>query len=178
MDGPTLVNDESNAASQVVYCNMDEQAGGWTLVGYHANNRPWKTVATVSPDASHTLGAGLMADLFWQQVKETATTGMMFIDDEGNVSKINIDALNNATCVNPLTALESLVNSTDASHPIFLTNDSLCDLSYETRSAVVLQSDSETGVSLYKGTDDVFEVWPYEGNESSGSHDGMWIFIK
>ncbi len=178
VDGPALGEDESNAASQVVYCNMDEQGGGWTLVGYHTNHRAWKIVATVSPDASHTLGAGLMADIFWQQVKETATTGMMFIDDAGNVSKINIDAINNATCVNPFDDIESLINLTNNSHPIFLTNDSQCDLTYETRSAVVLQEDSAVGVSLYKGTDNVFEVWPYDSNESSGSHDGMWIFIK
>jgi len=178
VDGPTEPDTEANASQQVVYCNMDELNGGWTLVGYHANNQPWKMVTTVSPDASHALGAGLLADPFWNLVKGAASDGMMFVDDAGNVSLISASTLNNATCVNPLSDINSLINVESDTHAIFLTNDSACDLTYETRSSVVLKSNSDEGINLLKGTDDVFELWPYGESQSKSFHDGMWIYIK
>ncbi len=178
VDGPTDPDSEANATQQVVYCNMDELNGGWTLVGYHADNQPWKMVTTVSPDASHALGAGLLADPFWNLLKGTVTEGMMFVDDAGNVSKISVSALNAATCVNPLNDISSLINVETDTHAIFLTNDSLCDLTYETRSSAVLKSNSDEGINLIKGTDDIFELWPYGESQSKDSHDGMWIYIK
>ncbi len=178
VDGPNLADSEANSDQQVVYCNMDEQDGGWTLVGYHGDNLPWKQVSTVSPDASHTLGSGMLADPFWNVVKGTVTQGIMFIDDAGNVSTISAATLNNASCINPVTDIDSLVNSEESIHPLFLTNDTLCDFNDNSRSSLVLQSNSDEGINLINYSDDVFELWPYAQSESKEFHDGMWIYIK
>ena len=178
VDGPSESDSEANYDQQVVYCNMDVLDGGWTLVGYHGDNLPWKTVATVSPDASHTLGSGMLADPFWNQLKTTLSEGMMFIDDAGNISTISASTLDSASCVDPISDLDSLVNTDGDSHTLFLTNDPQCDLSDESRSSLILQSDSEGGINLINGGDDIFELWPYSENQSMNFHDGMWIFIK
>lgn len=164
-------------------CEMDHLGGGWTLIAHHKDGLD--DIAIASPLTANELG--VISNTHWHAIKSSMTTGMMFIDEYGNVSKLSKSKLDNANCVSPNEV-------TDLSHPplafdtavIWQDETSGCSLSGLDYSFVSLSIESTSrgdnytsiGAALYQNSIK-FDIWPYFNSQYSGAEqDSLFYYVK
>jgi hypothetical protein len=161
-----------------VYCDMSREGGGWTLYAYHTDGIKVFEVENVTITEP-----GVMQGERWRAVRDNMTTGMMFVDEFGKVSRINLDRLNEASCQlvqNP----SSLLPIEGSSSHIWHDEDNGCAVNGQDYSMVLLEDSTyssyrSAGASLIQQSEIKFDVWGYQGYDSSaGLQNELYYFIK
>jgi len=168
-----------------VYCDMTNEGGGWTLYGRHADG-----IAIVNEVEAVTLTEyGVMKNERWIALRNGITTGMLFVDELGNISTMAKDKLLSANCqsINDIDDLSSPKNNTspvDTNRKYILWNEVGCDGTGGDYTNIQLLGDTTsnydiTGASLWQGSALKFDIWPYSSSFSSYSEqDELLYFIK
>lgn len=173
----TLDFDGSGPLTAVnVYCDMDNEGGGWTQFAYHADGLPERQVTDTMDGQNY----GILSAAHWRFLIENMRDGMMFIDEFDNVSRMTATTLNNANCRKP-----SDVQSLDETPLLYLyiNENSGCGVSGVDYSLIHLSLGSASagtiaGASLYQVSSVKFEVWPYPVDWSYGLQDELHYFIR
>lgn len=161
-----------------VHCDMSREGGGWTLYAYHTDGIKVFEVENVTITEP-----GVMQGERWRAVRDNMTTGMMFVDEFGKVSRINLDRLNEASCQlvqNP----SSLLPIEGSSSHIWHDEDNGCAVNGRDYSMVLLEDSTyssyrSAGASLIQQSEIKFDVWGYQGYDSSaGLQNELYYFIK
>ncbi len=76
------------------WCEMTLQGGGWTLFTYYKIGNAIVTVDPVDPGGAF----GVAIDTHWVALRNAMTDGMMFVDDDGAVSRITAAVLRSGNC--------------------------------------------------------------------------------
>lgn len=160
-----------------VYCDMTHQGGGWTLFAYHTDGIKVFEVENVTITET-----GVLQGERWRAIRDNITTGMMFIDEFGKVSRIDLDRLNEASCQlvqNP----SSLLPIEGSSSHVWHDEDSGCNVGGRDYSMVILEDSTYTsyrtaGASLYQWSEIKFNVWGYPSDVSYSYQNEMYYYIK
>ncbi|WP_462156135.1 fibrinogen-like YCDxxxxGGGW domain-containing protein [Pseudoalteromonas piscicida] len=161
-------------------CEMDVNGGGWTLVAHHKDGL--ESIVTSSPVTASE--PSVLSSEQWLAVRNSMSTGMMFIDEHSKISFINESKLNSGNCV-------ALSQSNDLSQPIVPfdtgvlwqnegTGCSLSGLDYSFISLSVKSTsrgDSymRAGSSLYQHNVK-FDLWPYSNGVYSGYEQNTLLY--
>lgn len=159
-----------------VYCDMDNQGGGWTQFAYHADGLPSREVTNTMDGQQY----GVLSDAHWRYLVENMRDGMMFIDEFDNVSMMSKPTLDTASCRKP-TDVQSLNES--ALLYLYINENSGCGVSGVDYSLIHMSLGSATagtiaGASLYQISTVKFDVWPYPVDWSYGIQDELHYFIR
>lgn len=149
------------------YCDMTTNGGGWTLYANHKTQTVALEVDSVKPTE-----LGVSKAERWNALKTNMTQGMMFIDENNNVTYINKHKLTRSDiCLNihdvdKLTGIE------------FIWNEEIsgCSVSGSDYSLIPLRS-SAYGTSLHQQGNIKFDTWPY-GSATYSPNSDLLYFIK
>ncbi|WP_462163460.1 fibrinogen-like YCDxxxxGGGW domain-containing protein [Pseudoalteromonas xiamenensis] len=160
-----------------VYCDMETNGGGWTLIANHADNQSTvQKLDVVTPEQK-----GVISDEIWHEIKNGVSKGLMTLDENGKYSFITISKLNGSFC--KFTELNSLDNPRNDGWAARLWDASTS--SCEAQGSVIILTDSRSswphyaseGAALYN-LDNSFEIWPYNSNFSSDEQNQLLYFVK
>lgn len=159
-----------------VYCDMDNQGGGWTQFAYHADGLPTRDVTDNMDGQTY----GILSAAHWRYLVENMQDGMMFIDEHDNLSRMSKTTLDSASCHKPTD-----VQSLDEKPLLYLyiNENSGCGVSGVDYSLIHISLGSATagtiaGASLYQLSTAKFDVWPYSVNWSYGIQNELHYFIR
>ncbi|TMO59249.1 hypothetical protein CWC18_16330 [Pseudoalteromonas aurantia] len=166
-----------------VYCEMTLNGGGWTLVAHHKDGLD--NLEVTSPTSLNNVG--VLPTNQWYDIRNSMTTGMMFMDEFSNISQISKSKLMNGNCV-------SINSSNDLSQPkvpfdigvLWQHEGSGCSLSGRDYSFISLSTKLSSrgdgylraGASIYQHNVK-FDLWPYVSNVYSGAEQNtLFYFLK
>ena len=126
--------------------------------------------ATLYPDAYSVLN-----DDSWVRLRDSAQTGIMFLDEFDVLTMLPISSFETASCF-PLSSANSLANQ----EYDYLWHDesSGCGGSGSDYSLILLTSLEVNGASLYLDSGYGFSPWGYGQSYSYASQDELWYYIK
>lgn len=150
------------------YCEMEIEGGGWTLVANHKDG----LIPQVKPEGVKIDEKGILSDERWQALRALMTTGMMFVDEKGKVSRISATKLLNGNCK----PLDTTLKPTDGR--LWHHENSGCDGTGWDYSMIYLGSFSIYGASLYEHSVVKFDVWGYGIEWSYDLQDELLYYIK
>ena len=159
-----------------VYCDMTRHEGGWTLYAYHTDG-----IKVLEVDRVTKSEPGVMQGERWRAVRDTMTTGMMFVDESGKVSTLSVAKLTRGNCQNVQNP-ESLIPPGPKSY-IWHDEVSGCGSTGQDYSLIMLHGPSygnyrTAGASLFQWSAEKFDVWPYKATASYGAQNELFYFIK
>jgi hypothetical protein len=161
-----------------VYCNMSRQDGGWTLYAYHADGIAVFEVENVTLDEP-----GVILAERWRAIRDTMTTGMLFVDELGRETTLSARKLNEGNCQNVQNP-DSLVPAISAGSQIWHYENSGCSVSGQDYSIIILLGPSysgfnDRGAALTQLSGYKFDDWPYSNPSTSyGEQNELYYYIK
>ena len=159
-----------------VWCEMSVEGGGWTLFAYHADQTSIAVAAPVLPSGSY----GVVGDASWVALRDAFTDGMMFIDEDGDVSRISRQKIWTGNCTS-LSEIASLVPGHTGASPdgtLWRQENSGCGNGGTDYSLIVLRDASAYGACVYQYSNVKFDLWPYGGNVSYGAQNDLEYYLR
>jgi len=158
-----------------VWCEMNAQDGGWTLFAHHSDGASITVDDPVLPGAN-----GVLGDAEWVAVRDAMTDGLMFIDENGLVSRMSYAKITTTSCVQ-IHNVDSLVpgHAGAASQNIIVWDeDSGCSHSGGDYTMVTLNS-TAYGAALYQESALQWDLWPYSTSSYSyGEQDVLEYYLR
>lgn len=174
---------DNGLASFDAYCEMDKRGGGWTLVAHHSDGLNAITESEVIDLSTYSV----LPQSKWQSIRNSMTTGMMFVDENQKITTISKSNLINGNC-------QSISSTDSLSSPpipydiglIWQSEASGCSLSGLDYSFISLSIKSTSrgsgyltiGAALYQHHTG-FDIWPYTDTRYSGAEqDQLLYYVK
>ncbi|ESP94966.1 discoidin domain-containing protein [Pseudoalteromonas luteoviolacea] len=176
------IDPDGNGGEPAFYahCEMTLNGGGWTLVANHSDGLNELVVTSPVTEAT----SGVLPAAQWQNIQKQMTSGMMFVDENNQVSQISKAKLTNANCV-------SLQQNADLSQPkvpydtavLWQHEGTGCSLSGLDYSFISLSTKptsrgdgyTRNGASLYQHNVK-FDLWPYNNGVYSGAEQNSLLY--
>jgi len=145
------------------------------LIANHKDN----ITITQELDTVTTSGYGVIKPEYWRAIRDNMSTGMLFIDEHNNVSRISKEKLNNGKCTSI-----SEVDALQSQQSLWHNEDTICDTVGFDYSIINLGDSTndpnnyEDGASLFQLSSVKFDVWPYAADHSYRVQNELLYFIK
>lgn len=165
------------------YCLMSSHEGGWTLVANHADGIDRvDTPELVTPSKR-----GVLEAQRWRGLRDTVTTGMLFIDEHGNASLMAKKKLDAGSCVSfgDVDSLDEPNATWSAGKTVALFHNETAgcnatggDYSIGIIAGKEYQGWQTAGAQLQQLSATKFDVWPYRDNVSWNEQDELLYYVK
>jgi hypothetical protein len=161
-----------------VYCDMTTNDGGWALFAYHTDSA---SLTEQSPVIAWK-ETGVLPDASWTALRDHALVGMMFIDENDEMTTLSLKNFEAAECVK-VSSVSSLLSPPAAGNGNVIWHDENdgCDIQNVDYSYVNLgnDSDQEDQAFLVQRADLGFDEWGYGGAATSqNQQDELLYYIK
>lgn len=166
-----------------VYCDMENLGGGWTLLAYHADNLSARTPRENLTGDQY----GVLPDAKWQALRDTMTTGLMFVDEYKKVTYLNESKVRGGRCATPYSSTnDTLVTggSGKSKNKMVWWDEKDCTETGVDYSLALMYLNSQAGgsnrgASLWQYSSTKFDIWPYSNaGTSMNEQNQLYYFIK
>ncbi len=143
---------------------MTTNGGGWALVAYHTDT----TALTERDPVMAWDEPGVLPDASWTALRDEATVGMMFIDENGRRSTLSRSKFDSASCVT-ISSVSSLQSppSGGSGNVIWHDENEGCDIENVDYSYVAMSVSQPDRAFLVQRSDLGFDEWGYGSDRTS-----------